>query len=325
MDNSSVFYHEGANLSLLSTLLRLGWNATMVMIIITNLFQLLLISVVVRLRTRTNIILGSYCICLILSAILYLLPLMMGKVKFESSGLLCQLIKKIFYRLFPINIQYHICLLSIERLYAIGWPYKHKEIMSKSRLVVAIFCLWLFSAFVTILPATVWLHLKDDKSCQSTGNIDMFNLYSTYSQIITTILPILIAILACIGISIKANSIMNHHFDTTKNKTSYKANKLWKATKPILIMIIIYIVSSLPYIILQFLQQFKLIPQSFVINIATQISHIVAFFCYAIIPITMVFTNSDIMQVFTSLCCRTRHYIPDSIHEIAGQSELATT
>ncbi|RDD38764.1 hypothetical protein TrispH2_008581 [Trichoplax sp. H2] len=324
MGNSSVIDNEEASFSFLSTLLQLGWYTTVVMILITHIFKLLLISVVVRLRAKTNLVIGSYCICVIVIAILYLIPLVMSKTTFENLGLICQLIKRVLYPLFSINMHYHICLLSMDRLCAVGWSSSYEEIMSKSRVVIAILCLWLFSSFVTILPVTVWLQLNH-QSCQPTGNINMFNLYSAYSQIFTALLPILTAMTASIAILIIVNRSSSYRLHSTNNKAAHKANKTWKATKPILAMVIIYVLSSLPFMALQFLQQFEFISDNSVIKITTQICQMVAYFLYAVIPISMTVMNSDAMGIITSLCCRTRRYVPDSINDVINQPELATS
>ena len=241
-----------------STLIEIMWCITGGTTILTNLGILLLMAYHRKLRQppqapyMISMFVGSF-----LSAVFYVLP---RHINTKNSPMLlypftCSIMPYLGAS-FLVNLNFHICILTLNRYLSIEFPFRHLHYLSYKATACVLFCLWLLTAAIAALPLMTFV--------QYNGSICALNIIAKnenarlsqqiYLSVIFTCL--LILPLACfLPCYARIFYIVNVHArrmqgetDSHGHQSSLNRRNI-KAAKQIIILVTLFLICYLPFAI----------------------------------------------------------------------------
>ncbi|EDV21184.1 uncharacterized protein TRIADDRAFT_60138 [Trichoplax adhaerens] len=250
----------------------------------TNSFLLIVLVSKRHLRTASNTLLVSTLIVGILFALLYLIP----RWAIPYTGqlpILCALLPSIGQAFF-ININLHVCSISLERYICIANPFLYDRIGKRRNFIILIILLWVTSTISQFIPLFTFKPIKstcyywaDDLVAQR------YFLIATF--VILFFVPLTIIVVSYCRIYVIVNLHVAQFQQIVKqlNSNKEKLTKDRKAIKQIVAMISVFIISFLPFVIEFLIWQDKEFEGSEADIITLRVTQFLAFSYPAISPL----------------------------------------
>ncbi|XP_074644034.1 putative G-protein coupled receptor No18 [Tubulanus polymorphus] len=216
----------------------------------------------------------------------------------------------------------HLCVISLDRYWAITDPYKYKQRTSKCRTAIMITSVWLCSALISFIPIYLgWFADDPDSIYQDTPvcGLNVNQVYAVISSMTSFYIPLLVMVFAywrifriarkqALEIEKMERSLRNHfsYNDENFNRKSKNVSKDSKAIRTLGTIMGIFIISWLPfflmYIIIPFCSECWL--PKIVVSFLTWLGYANSF----INPCVYAYLNKDFNMAFRKLlsCARFR-------------------
>lgn len=227
------------------------WGTIGVVTLLTNIFLFTMIMSCKRLRMTSNYIIASMCFVGILIALLYLFPRWTIPT-FYQNPLLCQILPAIGQGLL-LNLNFHVCLVSLERYIIILYPFWHRKYCCKKVLLWIIFIVWLLTISFPFIPLMTYQPIRQH-GCNNyivldkVSNMIMYCIY--FSVFFFFPVTILISTYTCIF-----TKIMSGQSKFSKTASPFRRKR--KTLCHISIIVGLFILIWLPFVIAFFVLQLK--------------------------------------------------------------------
>ncbi|RDD44231.1 Histamine H2 receptor [Trichoplax sp. H2] len=150
-----------------------------ILIFVTNGPILLFIMCRRRLRTRSMCVMASSAICSIIFGCFYLVKGLLNMYcEFHSKPILCTIIQALEWGLASI-FALHVTLISLERYFAIAYPFKYQRLATPCRLAFLLAIIWLFPLLIMSLPMILY-DFSHGQICLNWSNDPIFSKIFTY-------------------------------------------------------------------------------------------------------------------------------------------------
>lgn len=281
--------------------------------IATNLFLLIVLVSKRHLRTASNTLLVSTLIVGILFALLYLIP--RWAIPYTSQlPIICALLPPIGQAFF-ININLHVCSISLERYICISNPFLYDRIGKRKNFIILIIFLWVISIMSQFIPLFTFKPIRpvcyywaDNLAAQRNFLVSTF--------VILFFIPLTVIVISYCRIYVIVNFHVAQFQQIVKqlHNTEEKLTKDRKAIKQIVAMISVFVISFLPFVIEFLIWQDKKFEGTQADIIALRVTQFFAFSYPAISPL---------------LCCwfkaNLRREVKRSLRRCLGHSETNNT
>lgn len=117
-----------------------------------NLFYLMIYSIHKSLRNCSNTIMVSLSILYIIGSILVTIQIILENFKIDPIGNCIFLFH--FRWMYPLIMNFHICLLCFDRYYAVFYPYRYRVNGTIKTAIIAVMIVWIL-AFISMVPFTI--------------------------------------------------------------------------------------------------------------------------------------------------------------------------
>lgn len=231
----------------------------------------------------------------ILIAVLYLIPRQVVEANtLMKSPLFCNL-SLTFGISFFINLNFHMCILSLERYFSVVYPFYYKYIITRRNIIIILLISWLFSVVVGFIPYMIFFNLNN-QICTARSNDQQAEIIYYYIVFIILFYIPLIVIIATYARIVWIVRTMNND----QRKTSYmviaeKKNK--KALLQVSIIVGIFCLCWTPYT--TYYLVIRLDIRDFYIMIWRPLQ-ILAFSNPAISPLLFAYFNADVREAAKS-------------------------
>ena len=294
--------------------------------VITNLFLLFVLVSKRHLRTASNTLLISTLIVGILFALLYLIP----RWAIPYTGqlpILCALLPPIGQAFF-ININLHVCSISLERYICISNPFLYDRIGKRKNFIILIIFLWLISIISQVIPLftfkpirSVCYYWADDLVAQR------YFLVATF--VILFFIPLTIIVVSYCRIYVIVNFHVAQFQQIVKqlNNNQEKLTKDRKAIKQIVAMISVFVISFLPFVIEFLIWQDKEFEGTPADLITLRVTQFLAFSYPAISPLLCCWFKANLRREVKrslKLCFRHNESSATSVNLIHCESRYKT-
>ena len=227
------------------------WGSIGVFTLLTNVFLFMMIMSCKRLRMTSNYIIASMCFVGILIALLYLLPRWTIPT-FYRNPLLCQILPAIGQGLL-LNLNFHVCLVSLERYIIILYPFWHRKYCCKKLLLWIISIVWMLTISFPFIPLMTYqpIHQHGCNNYIVLDKVSNLIMYCVYFSVFFFFpVTILISTYTCIFAKIISG----------QTKFSKRANIFRRKRKTlchISIIVGLFILIWLPFVIAFFVLQLR--------------------------------------------------------------------
>ncbi|EDV28374.1 uncharacterized protein TRIADDRAFT_53973 [Trichoplax adhaerens] len=309
-----------------STLIEVMWCITGGTTILTNLGILLIIGWYRKLRQTPH---APYMISMfigsLLSSIFYVLPrhIKAGNNHMMQYPFPCSIMPYLGSS-FLVNLNFHICILTLNRYLSIEFPFRNLYFLSHKVSVCILICLWLLTAAIAALPLMTFVQYNSSRCAVYiiAENEDARVSQQVYLTIIFTCLLILplASFLPCYA---RIFYIVNVHARRMQGENDGHGHQLSlnrhniKAARQIIILVTLFLICYLPFAITFMILNVRpgLIYTTTELNII-HLLRFVAFSYPAVNPILFAFYTADIkiaikmsLSNLSNQCCkRFRHH-----------------
>ncbi|RDD39263.1 Octopamine receptor beta-2R [Trichoplax sp. H2] len=227
------------------------WGSIGVMTLLTNIFLFSMIVSCKRLRIISNYIIASMCFVGILIALLYLLPRWTIPI-FYRDPFLCQILPALGQGLL-LNLNFHVCLVSLERYIIILYPFWHRQYCCKKVLSWILLTVWFFTVSFPFIPLMTYQPIRQH-GCNNyivvdkAPNLIMYYIY--FSVFFFFPVAILISTYTCIF-----SKIMSGESKVSKTNSPFVRKR--KTLCHISIIVGLFIITWLPFVIAFFALQLR--------------------------------------------------------------------
>lgn len=282
----------------------LAWFTIANVTILTN-FLMAFVILIKHLNKTINItILTSMSFVGILFAVIYLYPRLVLPGMNSISPLLCSILPQIGHFTI-INLNFHVCLISLDKYYSISSPFSYQKYATVKKAIIAISFIWIISIVMTTLPLYTFRSIHETNHC-ITYSPDLeaeltfqFFVYSTFY-----FLPLLIIVLvygrlimiSC-NLTSKASTIMvisrqdGQSYSRRILSTSIAKNR--KAIIQTAVIIGFFVVFQMPFVLAFLIIRLELHPSKSDI-LAIQVTRFLAFSYPGINPLVYTYYTVDI-------------------------------
>ena len=213
-----------------------------------------------------------------------------------------------------------LSVISVERLIAIRKPLDHVTIVTRGRVIMALFISWFDALIVSLLPFVPWDSDPPYKEC----NYEPTRWWSIMVIICNVIIPFLVIVVCYSHMYLTAKShikkMANDKITLRENKgrvSAYKERKERRGNITIMIVIGVFVACWFPSCFYYFLQ--KTCPKCFPQSFQTKQSFVNAFvklltFASSFInPLIYCWRSREFRSVFMKICLRKKKRLSESI------------
>ena len=235
-------------------------------IIVISIFGNTLVCVAIKkfteLRTKANLFLFSLALTDMLAPLTRLLFICVSLlVKKWLFGCFWCVLSVVLGNLLCASSILHLCIISLERAFAIISPLHHSERMTKRVVVILIVTTWVTSTFCSIFPylgiGKVTFNMALMNCEVSLGHKPELSilLFMVYFTIPATIMSAGYC-LTYNRVTKQLRKIAIESLGTTNQKKRVRLKKEWKALKVIIIVVGVFFLLWLPYFIINILRSY---------------------------------------------------------------------
>ncbi|EDV20110.1 uncharacterized protein TRIADDRAFT_61508 [Trichoplax adhaerens] len=267
------------------------WLCVACFITVGNSILLVFIALQKRLRTISNCILISMSLDAILIAVLYLVPRQVLEAStLKKSPLFCNL-SLTFGISFFINLNFHMCILSLERYFSVVYPFRYKSLITQRNVIIVLLISWAFSTLAGFIPFMIFFNLSN-QVCTNRSNDELAEtIYYYIVFIILFYIPLIIIIATYTRIVWIVRTMNRNHLRTKNSIITEKKNK--KALLQVSIIVGIFCLCWIPYTTYYLILRLDM--NDFLISIWRPLQ-ILAFSNPAISPLLFAYFNADVRE-----------------------------
>ncbi|EDV26767.1 Histamine H2 receptor [Trichoplax sp. H2] len=225
------------------------WLLNGTLTIIVNAILLGIICFNRKLWNFSNTVVISMCATGILWSLLYILPRWAFVNYTSQNWLFCSILPQI--GIFFITIlNLHLVLISLDKLFAILYPFKYIKFATINASLVGIILIWLIPAFVAVLPFITFRQLSppDCKRSVSNSTTEIDYLIAVFSLLF--FVPLACMLLCYTYVFHIANQQLNKlHMEAKISHSCRIKVRNVKAARRLSIIVAVFTVMWLPYVI----------------------------------------------------------------------------
>ncbi|RDD41462.1 Trace amine-associated receptor 7e [Trichoplax sp. H2] len=247
------------------------WSVLFGFILLTSCLILGLILLKSSLRTYSNAILASLCLANILYSFIYILPVKIVSIRNSLTSwinIYCQLGHSIFQFCFICCINFHICLMALEKLLAITRPTWHLRMstMKIVSIIIMIVVIWVLPFFFGFFPLIIgWWRVCPNYCVLTTvlsNRRQSLVAWHIFLSFLTFLLPTSISVILYSRIVCVTRNNANKITENKNSETS--GNPITKVVVAVSVIIGVYLLLQTPYNIFQiiYVTNPALIPRS---------------------------------------------------------------
>ena len=275
------------------------WSTIGVTIIITNSVYLIYVGFKERCKKISTIIVNSTCITSILYSILYILPRRANPLWFHIP-ILCRLLSPLG-QAFAAIICIHLCLISLDRYFAILNPFLYKKYVTRKRVIALICIFWIISSAICIVPAIlIFSNISRAQmydKCQDYDGPQEEKVYIYILYLALFSLPLVVSFSTYSHITLIIQFHTRGVFTRTRTGVITKQKQSWrrrKAYKQFGILLCTFLLFFLPYITTYlFIKQLGHHNIGIAIQNILSVTRYIAFFYPAVIPLLYTYFTAD--------------------------------
>lgn len=276
------------------------WLLNGTLTIVINAILLGIIAYNRKLWNFSNTVVISMCLSGILWSILYILP-RWAFVNFSSQHwLICSILPQI--GIFFITIlNLHLVLISLDKLFAILYPFKYIKFATINASLIGIFFIWLIPAFVAVLPFMTFRQLSPHNCTVSNSTKEVDYLIAVFSLLF--FVPLICMLLCYTYVFHIANQQLNKLYMEAKISHSCRIKvRNVKAARRLSLMVTAFAIMWLPYVITFFVYSVAGDKKMIIARDVIPVFRFIAFFYPLINPILYGFFNTNIRGAFVAAC-----------------------
>ena len=274
--------------------------------LIPNLFVIYLILTTISLRTLSNIIIGSSCIASILLSLILISTEIIYRFgrdpvrRFLVSCIFGKSAEICFIGIFNL----HIVIITLQRYYAVNYPYKYQRFISQRKLVIMILVvIWMFP--ICVVYIMLLIHLLVSKVTCIEWSLKLYDTIS-YNAVVLPLMfffPPIAALLIYTTLVCKTHLLFHKSQHTVVPSTGESANNTPRALKKSIIQIGailgVSIVAFFPFFIL-YICLISTKNNTLIVPVIT--TYLISLTYLIVHPIFVIFFTQNLKREFIKRC-----------------------